>query len=125
MRKISLLATLGLLALGACVKEPLPAAPEGQTITSPIFTATTEPATKAALSGNDEQGYEINWQNGDEIIIFGTASSGGVYVTESTTTSGSFTFKSGSDPGGPNYTAFYPATLPYNGSKISYQLPAI
>lgn len=125
MRKISLLATLGLLALGACVKEPLPAAPEGQTITSPIFTATTEPATKTALSGNDEQGYEINWQNGDEIIIFGTASSGGVYVTESTTTSGSFTFKSGSDPGGPNYTAFYPATLPYNGSKISYQLPAI
>lgn len=129
MKKISLLAALGLLVLAACTKDPLPAESEGQTITSPTFTATTEPATKTALSGNDEQGYEVNWQSGDQIWIYGVDGTRGVFTTESTTTSGSFTFTSGTSGnpdyvGNLNYRAFYPATLPQNNSYMSLKLPA-
>ncbi|MBQ9892502.1 MAG: hypothetical protein IJM35_05035 [Bacteroidales bacterium] len=124
MRRISMLAVLGLVAVAACVKETVLTEPEGQTITSPTFTATTEPATKTALSGNDEQGYEVNWQNGDQIMIFGAQSTYGVFTTESTTSSGNFTLTSGSGPKNPDYRAFYPATLPRNNSYMSLQFPA-
>ena len=129
MKGISLLAALGLLVLGACVKEPVPTEPGGESAGQSTFTATTEPATKTALSGNDEQGYEVNWQNGDQIMVFGADGTSGVFTTESTTTSGSFTFTSGTSGnpdyvGNLNYRAFYPATLPQYNSYMSLKLPA-
>ena len=129
MRRIGMSAVLGLVAVAACVKETVPAEPENQTIASLTFTATTEPATKTSLSGNDEQGYEVNWQNGDQIMVFGADGTSGVFTTESTTTSGSFTFTSGTSGnpdyvGNLNYRAFYPATLPHNNSYMSLQFPA-
>lgn len=133
MRRISMLAVLGLVAVAACVQEPVPAEPENQTIAALTFTATTEPATKTALSGNDEQGYVVNWQSGDQIWIYGVDGTRGVFTTESTTASGSFTFTSGTS-GDPNYAldptylanyrAYYPATLPQNNSYMSLLLPA-
>ena len=80
-----------------------------------VFTATTETAaaTKTALSQNGAA-YDVLWQNGDEITIVDGAANVGVYSTTSTTTSGTFSHKSGAVAATPNYTAYYPASM-YNG----------
>lgn len=80
-----------------------------------VFSATTEePVTKTALSGNDLEGYVVNWANGDEITIVDAASNAGVYSTTSTTAQGTFTYASGAEVSVPDYAAYYPASL-YNG----------
>ncbi len=121
MKRMILLAAFGLLTLAACVKEPFPA-DQDIVMDKPTFTATTESAsTKTALSGNDSEGYVVNWQSGDRIAIKGTAV--GVFETSSTSATGDFTLVSGSDPGNPRYQAYYPSTL-LGSNGISTSLPA-
>ncbi len=123
MKKISLLVTLGLLVLGACVKELLPAESGGDTFDPVVFTAFTETAaTKTALSGDDGNGYEVHWESGDQIAIMGT--NVGFFETSSTSSTGDFTLVSGSDPGNPGYRAYYPSTL-LSSSGWLQPLPAI
>lgn len=125
MRKISLLAALGMLVLGACVKEQNPGESEEQAAGPPVFTATTETAvTKTALSGSDAEGYSILWQSGDRILIADNAGHAGEYSTSSTEERGDFAFVSGSGTesvAGP-YRAWYPATL-YDGGTST--LPSV
>jgi len=121
MKKISLLAALGLLVLAACTKDPLPAEQPEPVVGKPAFTATTETAvTKTALSGSDAEGYSVLWQNGDRIMIADAAGHAGEYSTNSTEEKGDFAFVSGSGTEsvtGP-YRAWYPAIL-YNGGTPS------
>lgn len=123
MRRINVLAVLSLVAVAACVKEPVPAEPNNQTITSSTFTATTEPATKTALSGNDTEGYSILWQDGDRIQIADNAGHAGQYATSSTGEKADFSFVSdtGTEAVTGPYQAWYPASL-YNGGTPT--LPA-
>ena len=122
-RRINVLAVLGLVAVAACVKEPVPTEPNNQTITSSTFTATTEPATKTALSGNDTEGYSILWQDGDRILIADHAGHAGQYATGSTGEKADFSFVSdtGTEAVTGPYRAWYPASL-YNGGTPT--LPA-
>ncbi|MBR5018530.1 MAG: hypothetical protein IKX53_02710 [Bacteroidales bacterium] len=89
------------------------------------FMATTEsPSTKTALSGNDTDGYEVNWQSGDQItVVDGAATPNvGIYTTTSTTPKGEFSFaNSGAEATTAPYQAYYPATL-YNAGTLT--LPA-
>ncbi len=115
------LAALTILAAVSCEKiSEIPETPE-ESQTQPadkpgaVFTATTESAaTKTSLSGSDLAGYDVNWSSGDEITIVDGASAVGIYTTNSTSTSGTFTHKSGAAVATPDYTAYYPASI-YNG----------
>ena len=86
-----------------------------------LFTATTESsATKTALNKNGE-GYDVLWQDGDQITIVDAVSNVGVYKTASTTTKGAFSFVSGTVATTPGYKAWYPASI-YNAGTPT--LPA-
>ena len=86
-----------------------------------LFTATTESsATKTALSQNGE-GYDVLWQDGDQITIVDAVSNVGVYKTASTTTKGAFSYVSGAVATTPGYKAWYPASI-YNAGTPT--LPA-
>lgn len=86
-----------------------------------LFTATTESsATKTSLSQNGE-GYDVLWQDGDQITIVDAASNVGVYKTASTTTKGAFSYMSGTIATTPGYKAWYPASI-YNAGTPT--LPA-
>ena len=86
-----------------------------------LFTATTESsATKTALNKNGK-GYDVVWQDGDQITIVDAASNVGVYHTSSTTAKGSFSFVSGTVATTPDYKAWYPASI-YNNDTPT--LPA-
>ena len=119
MRRISMLAVLGLVAVAACVKEPVPAEPNNQTIAAPTFTATTESAaTKTALSGDDQTGYEIHWIAGDRIMVVDAASHVGEYsatLQAGNPTGADFTIASGAEAGTSPYKAWYPASIYNNG----------
>ena len=112
-----IIAAFAFLALVSCTDgivsnvDPVQSAnPEGGV----VFTATTEgPATKTTLSGDDENGYQVNWQSGDMIAVrnyvFGTPPVV-FYTTTSNTTYGEFTYDSGAEElTNPPYYAFYPA----------------
>lgn len=116
-----------LLTTVSCGKEkmekevPGQESPAQETPTQPaennpaVFTASTEyTLTKTALSGNDTDGYDVNWENGDQITIIDGAGNVGVYSTTSTTTTGTFDYESGTEATTGDYTAYYPATI-YNG----------
>ena len=86
-----------------------------------LFTATTESsATKTALNKNGE-GYDVLWQDGDQITIVDAVSNVGVYKTASTTTKGAFSYVSGAAATTPDYKAWYPASI-YNAGTPT--LPA-
>ena len=86
-----------------------------------LFTATTESsATKTSLSQNGE-GYDVLWQDGDQITIVDAVSNVGVYKTASTTTKGAFSYVSGTEATKANYKAWYPASI-YNAGTPT--LPA-
>lgn len=108
MKRFIILSAVAAIALTAC--QTIPEGPSAVT----IFTATTESeVTKTALSENAGI-YDVLWRNGDEITIVDGSSAVGVYSTTSTSTSGSFSYKSGSAVSTPDYTAYYPASI-YNG----------
>ncbi len=124
MKKWFLLMTLGLLAASACVKEPVPMEPRGEAKGHPAFTATTESAaTKTALSGDDQTGYEIHWIAGDRIMVVDNASHVGEYSAslQSDPTGADFTIASGTEAGTSPYKAWYPASIYNNGAPT---LPA-
>ncbi len=94
-------------AIVSCNKEQ-PMAPEDRTISADMILAYTEPATRTALSGNDNDGYNVVWSDGDTFTLDGntfTLSEGAA------TTNGKFT---GIMPSDGTYTAYYPAT--YDGT---------
>lgn len=115
-------AAIAIIAIVSCedrivVPEVIPAQPVDKA--GIVFTATTETAaaTKTALSQNGAA-YDVLWQNGDEITIVDGAANVGVYSTTSTTTSGTFSHKSGDVVATPNYTAYYPASM-YSGGTLT------
>lgn len=117
LKKIAAFAAIALLAGISCAKENnIPEDPSVPSVepTSLVFTASTEHAlSKTTLSGNDADGYSVQWMNGDEITIVDGAAHVGVYSTTSTTTSGTFTFNSGTEVSTADFTAYYPASI-YN-----------
>ncbi|MBQ4285195.1 MAG: hypothetical protein II720_01900, partial [Bacteroidales bacterium] len=130
MKRITIkpaLIAIVLLTTVSCGKEkvekevPGQESPAQETPTQPaennpaVFTASTEyTLTKTALSGNDTDGYDVNWENGDQITIIDGAGNVGVYSTTSTTTTGTFDYESGTEATTGDYTTYYPATI-YNG----------
>ena len=120
MKKIWIIAVLGIMALASCEsKIDLPGDVSEKPVSSAaVFTATTESAaTKTTLDDN----YNVLWQNGDLITIVDGAGHVGVYETTSTTSQGDFTHSSGEVANTPSYTAYYPSTI-YNGGTLT--LPA-
>lgn len=119
MKRITFSLALAAITLTACQQDL-----NIDTINSKgyaLFTATTESsATKTALSQNGE-GYDVLWQNGDQITIVDATSSVGVYKTASTTTKGAFSYVSGTVATTPGYKAWYPASI-YNAGTPT--LPA-
>ena len=109
LKKIAAFAAIALLAGISCAKENnIPEDPSVPSVepTSLVFTASTEHAlSKTTLSGNDADGYSVQWMNGDEITIVDGAAHVGVYSTTSTTTSGTFTFNSGTEVSTADFTA--------------------
>ena len=130
MKKYVLFAALGLLALGSCVKESNPFEPENEkgniAEVRAAFTATTESAaTKTSLSGDDADGYDIHWTEGDLITIADAASHVGVYSASlqagNPATHADFTKASGADADTAPYQAWYPASVYNSGAPA---LPA-
>ena len=119
MKRFFFISAMAALALTACQKEQN--IDENKTDTPVIFSATTEsPATKTALNKNGE-GYDVLWQEGDQITIVDAVSNVGVYKTASTTTKGAFSYGSGAAATIPDYEAWYPASI-YNAGTPT--LPA-
>lgn len=119
MKRFFFISVMAALALTACQKEQN--IDENKTDTPVIFSATTEsPATKTALNKNGE-GYDVLWQEGDQITIVDAVSNVGVYKTASTTTKGAFSYGSGAAATIPDYEAWYPASI-YNAGPPT--LPA-
>ncbi|MBR1538048.1 MAG: hypothetical protein IJ636_00920 [Bacteroidales bacterium] len=114
-----------LCVLASCLScqdqlEPM-VQPDNGTSLVKHFTATTEsPATKTALSGNDTDGYLVNWQSGDKITIVdgATTPNVGVYETTGTGVKADFTYvpNSGAEAVMAPFTAYYPETLYENGT---------
>lgn len=109
MKKITIAfaAIAASFSIVSCNKEQ-PIVPEDSTNGPDMIIASTEPATRTALSGNDTDGYNVVWSEGDTFTLDGntfTLSEG------ATTTKGKFT---GTIPSDGSYTAYYPAT--YNGT---------
>lgn len=115
MKRNIAFAAIFAVALTACQGELNPVEIQNDNTASvTVFTATTEgEITKTTLSENAGM-YDVLWRSGDEITIVDGASAVGIYSTTSTTTSGTFSHKSGAVAATPNYTAYYPASM-YNG----------
>lgn len=115
MKRNIAFAAIFAVALTACQGELNPVEIQNDNTASvAVFTATTEgEITKTTLSENAGM-YDVLWRSGDEITIVDGASAVGIYSTISTTTSGTFSHKSGAAVATPDYTAYYPASI-YNG----------
>ena len=126
MKRFFVFAALAAFALTACEQKiDVPVDLNGSKVDASglVFTAHTETAnTKTALAPEGE-GFNVVWQNGDQITIVDGASSPnvGVYSTTSTTTEATFTFESGSAATTSPYTAWYPANIYNDGTPT---LPA-
>lgn len=85
--------------------------PENCSDSNIFVRATTEAGTKASLSGDDETGYEVHWQTGDEISIDGRT-----FILQSGegTCDGVFQLESGQALSPGTFDAYYPSA--YNGS---------
>ncbi|MCQ2178348.1 MAG: hypothetical protein MJY42_05645 [Bacteroidales bacterium] len=76
-----------------------------------LVRATTEPGTKAMISGDDASGYAVLWQAGDEISIGGKNFR---LCSGEGTGDGMFQLVSGAAPADGSYDVYYPVS--YNGS---------
>lgn len=108
-----LLVLTALFSLTSCKKEVLSNGTQ--------FRASMEDCTsqngKTSLFGNS-----LNWQNGDQIAVFGTAGCG-IYSATLQENAATAVFDNVSgETGNPTFHAFYPATLTTNGVNIT--LPA-
>ena len=127
MKRFFVFAALAAFALTSCEQKiDIPAeipTPGSSESTGLVFTATTESAaTKTALSPDGEN-FNVVWQNGDQITIVdgATTPNVGVYSTESTTTTATFTLQSGNAAAEQPFKAWYPASIYNNGAPA---LPA-
>ena len=110
---IALTALVAMTTFSSCNKEEL---------SNTEFTATME-------SCSDQQGKTIldgivlNWESGDQVVIYGTAGAG-IYAATPLTpaTTANFSQVSG-NPGNAPFRAYYPTTLTTDGVNIS--LPAV
>ena len=75
MKRLITLAAIAAIALASCTEKPeFQVTPAGQenmaSVSSTVFSATTEGAvTKTTLSGDDDNGYVVNWQENDRIVV--------------------------------------------------------
>ncbi|MCR5828002.1 MAG: LamG domain-containing protein [Bacteroidales bacterium] len=127
MKRFFVFAALAAFALTSCEQKiDIPAeipTPGSSESTGLVFTATTESAaTKTALSPDGEN-FNVVWQNDDQITIVdgATTPNVGVYSTESTTTTATFTLQSGNAAAEKPFKAWYPASIYNNGAPA---LPA-
>ncbi len=115
-----------IFGLSSCDKELFPTENTNKTFT--LF-ATTETGTKTALSGNDTDGYQVVWSEGDQFAIYnkgiGNNYNKVLFSTEFTLESGEGT-PNGTFTGsatlntGIEYMALYPASIysnPYDKTK--------
>ena len=126
MKRFFVFAALAAFALTSCEQKiDVPVNLNGSKVDASglVFTAHTETATTKTALSPDGESFNVVWQNGDQITIVDGASTPnvGVYETESTTTTGDFTFVSGTAVTTPSYTAYYPASI-YNAGTPT--LPA-
>ncbi|MBR4771560.1 MAG: Ig-like domain-containing protein [Bacteroidales bacterium] len=129
MKRLITLAAIAAIALASCTEKPeFQVTPAGQenmaSVSSTVFSATTEGAvTKTTLSGDDDNGYVVNWQENDRIVVVDGDDHFGIYSTQSSTTQGDFSYVegSGSEATTPNYKAYYPVALYNEGTPA---LPA-
>lgn len=113
----TLAATLTMIAgLYACSVEYPDRGMDGIPEEGVFVRATTDCATKATLSGNDDNGYNVVWQNGDAITIGGRKFN---LKSGAGSKDGLFQLASGTAPGQGTYDAFYPAS--YTGSGWVYE----
>ena len=106
---ITLAAIAAAFTMVSCDKEI--ATPESNSATgnkTVIFASTEHEMTKTALNGNDTDGYEVVWTDGDSFKI---GEETFTLTGEAGKTSGTF---EGTVPADGNYTVYYPST--YNGT---------
>ena len=119
-KRLFFLAAIGVLALSACVKEPLITNAPEETDAHVVFSAATESAaTRTSLDGNDQDGYTVNWQDGDQITVIAQGPLAH-YSTTSTTTRASFTYVDGTESQYGPFQAWYPASIK---TSIQMKLP--
>ena len=107
---IAMAAIAAAFTMASCNKEQLTEAENNPTEGNCIITASTESnITKTSLYGNDTDGYEVVWSEGDSFKI---GEETFTLIEGAGTTSGKFqgTLPEGDGP----FTAYYPAT--YNGT---------
>lgn len=108
---IAMAAIAAAFTTASCSKEQLAEAENNPTEGNCIITASTESnLTKTSLEGDDENGYEVVWSEGDTFKLGGNTFT---LINGAGTTSGTF---QGNVPGTNGFkTAFYPAS--YDGSN--------
>ena len=107
---ITLAAVAAAFTMASCNKEQLTESEGTPVVGNDVITAFTESTlTKTSLSGNDTDGYEVFWSEGD---TFKMGDNTFTLIDGANTTSGKFqgTLPEGDGP----FTAYYPAT--YNGT---------
>ena len=112
MKKIIIVmaAIVAAFTMASCNKEQLTESEGTPVVGNDVITAFTESTlTKTSLSGNDTDGYEVFWSEGD---TFKMGDNTFTLIDGANTTSGKFqgTLPEGDGP----FTAYYPAT--YNGT---------
>ena len=108
---IAMAAIAAAFTMASCNKEQLVEQEENTALGNCIITASTESnLTKTSLYGNDTDGYEVVWSEGDTFNLAGNTFT---LIEGAGTTSGTF---QGNVPGTNGFkTAFYPAS--YDGSN--------
>ncbi|MCQ2058221.1 MAG: fimbrillin family protein [Bacteroidaceae bacterium] len=100
-----------IFGLSSCDKELFPTENTNKTFT--LF-ATTETGTKTALSGNDTDGYQVVWSEGDEFSVFSfttpVINCGKFTLTDGDAGKTSGTFVGEELNATKQYIAYYPAT---------------
>ena len=106
-----LMAMTAMFGLSSCDKELFPTENTNKTFT--LF-ATTETGTKTALSGNDTDGYQVVWSEGDEFSVFAftmqVINCGKFTLTDGDAGKTSGTFVGEELSATVQYIAYYPAT---------------
>lgn len=118
---IALAALSAALSFTSCNKEEVVTGGSDIQPEAPVTVyATTGAMTKTSLSGNDTDGYQVLWSEGDEIIFVSQSDPAKKAVFTLTDgvgkTSGTFELKGGeTHPEDGDYTVYYPAT--YDGTN--------
>lgn len=123
MKRYDILTAVAVVAsaflTSACLQQELEG-PQAKVVPSGdvAFTAEIEaPLTKTVLSGSDATGYEVVWQDGDEITVKDAAGKIGTFTTtDSGSGNANFTLATGYEGKTAPYQAWYPSTFYNDGS---------